>query len=313
MLNCFCFYAKHFSIVIAWYKTIDILTSRYPNSSISQRVSIKMQQSILSYLKKKYSDEIKHIAEEISSIEPKPVENPNIWQCWWQGTNNLEGITKICTNSVKNNSGKYSVILLSWRNYEKYVNIPEIIIKKHKKGKITLTELTDIMRMNLLFQNGGLWLDTTMLVTQPISKDNIELPFYTCREECRDHSYVSDYRWNTSCIGGQKNNPLFGFVAKMFEVYWTHEDELIDYYLFDYLIELGYEYVESIRNEIDNLPLNNPNKHSMQDKLNQTYNEIDWIQLLNNTKFFKLSRKVDYQNEINGHRTFYKYLSEKYS
>lgn len=312
MLNCFCFYAKHFSIVIAWYKTIDILTGRYPNSLISQRVSIKMQQSILSFLKSKYSNEIEQVVERLSSLNPEPVVKPNIWQCWWQGTKSLEGITKICTNSVNYYSGDYSVIFLSWDNYNKYVDIPDIIIRKHKDGKISLTELTDIMRMNLLFQNGGLWIDTTMLVTKQISKDDIELPFYTCKEECRDHSYVSDYRWNTSCIGGQKNNPLFGFVAKMFEVYWTHENELIDYYLFDYLIELGYEHLESIRKEIDDLPFNNPNKHLMQQKLNEKYNESEWTQLLNGTKFFKLSRKVEYQDEIDGHRTFYKYLSERY-
>lgn len=305
-------YVKPFGFKVAWYKMVTVETDRFLNTATGEYFAKKYQQTVLEYLKKKYAKEIEQLSLEFSNVKPIETSCPNIWQCWWQGEGELKDLTKICTESVKKNKGNYPVILITWDNYTDYVAIPAIVIKKYKEGKVSLTELTDIMRMNLLFQNGGLWLDTTVLVTSPITGQHVESLFFTCKEKCRDHAFISDYRWNTSCIGGKKNNPLFGFVAKMFEIYWTKEDVLIDYYLFDYFIELAYQNLSFVKDEIDKLPFNNPNKHNVQHFLNKVFEEDKIRDLMLNTMFFKLSRKTSYCEEFNGKKTLYKVLKDKY-
>lgn len=305
-------HVKPFGLKIAWYKMVTVETNRFINTSFGEYFAKRYHQSVLGYLKKRYAKEIANLSFEFSKVKPVETINPKIWQCWWQGEDGLKDITKVCTESVKDNCGKYSVVLITWDNYQEYVKIPSVAIRKYKEGKVTLTELTDIMRMNLLYQNGGLWVDTTVLVTEPITKMCVESQYFTCKEICRNHAFVSDYRWNTSCIGGQKNHPLFGFVAKMFEVYWTYEDQLIDYYLFDYLIELAYQNIKSVKDDIDKQPFNNPHKHDAQSLLNKDFNEQKFKEIKHDTMFFKLSRKAGCLEEYNGKKTLYKILKEKY-
>lgn len=61
------------------------------------------------------------------------------------------------------------------------MKIPSVAIRKYEEGKVSLTELTDIMRMNLLYQNGGLWVDTTVLVTEQITNQYVESQFSLVR------------------------------------------------------------------------------------------------------------------------------------
>lgn len=303
---------KPFGFKVAWYKMVTVETNRFLNTTFGEYFAKKYHQSVLEYLKKKYAKEIADLTSEYSKVKPIETSNPKIWQCWWQGEEGLKDVTKVCTESVKRNCGKYPVVLITWDNYKDYVKIPSVTIRKYEEGKVSLTELTDIMRMNLLYQNGGLWVDTTVLVTEQITNQNVESQFFTCKEICRNHAYVSDYRWNTSCIGGQKHHPLFGFVAKMFEVYWTYEDHLIDYYLFDYLIELAYQNLIFVKNDIDNLSYNNPHKHDAQLLLNKAFDEQSFKTLLQDTMFFKLSRKATCHEECKGKKTLYKVLKDKY-
>lgn len=95
-------------------------------------------------------------------------------------------------------------------------------------------------------------------------------------------------------MGGKKNLPIFAFVAKMFEVYWTNEYKLIDYYLLDYIIAIGYNTVSTIRNEVDNVHFNNIKKHMLQPLLDKSFDEKKWEYLTCDTKIFKLSRKTKY-------------------
>ena len=250
---------------------------------------------------------------EIASLEHVQDVKPfRIWQCWWQGSDQLSGITKICTNSVRVNSNNLPIVFITLKNYSDYVQLPRYIIEKREDGIISLTEFSDILRVNLLKKYGGLWLDATILLTDKVSDDMILRNFFTCPEKNDDCTFVSEYRWNTSVMGGRANLPLFSFVANMFNEYWAKENKLIDYYLLDYFIALAYKFIPKVKNEIDALPRNNPNKHQLQDLLNRPYSEEKWHQITSNTRIFKLSRKVDYNCTVSGKKTFYQVLLEQF-
>lgn len=114
----------------------------------------------------------------------------------------------------------------------------------------------------MLKKYGGLWIDATVLLTDKIMDEIITRDFITCPEKNDDLYFVSKYKWNTSILGGKVNLPIFSFVANMFNDYWAKENKIIDYYLFDYLIALGYRNVPKIREEIDSHPFINPQNTS---------------------------------------------------
>lgn len=306
---------KPFGFCVAWYKMIDVLTARIPMTALGNYISQKKHKSILNYLEQHYNNEIQEIAKIVSELHSNANTPLRIWQCWWQGEQYLEGITKICTNSVKENAQNIPITIITFDNYRKYAEIPQIIIDKYEKGLVTLTELSDILRTNLLWKWGGLWIDATILVTDKIADDFTKSDFITCKEICHNNTFVSKYKWNTSFMGGKQGLPLYAFVSKMFEVYWQNENKLIDYYLLDYLIALGYKHVQSIKNEIDNVHPNNPHKHVLQSLLNKSFSSEKWKDLTTDTKVFKLSRKatIPYKTfDENGNKTFYGYITEKY-
>ena len=312
----FSYYIKPFGFYVALFQTIDFIVSYKPNNTIANYILTKKHKIILKYLEEHYKNEIENITNEIQYLEiDSSCKDFNIWQCWWQGKESLTGITKICTNSVYINSGGAPIKFITLDNYKEYVNLPDIIIQKYKNGIISLTEFSDILRANLLFENGGLWIDATILLNENIIEYIKTFNFFTCPEICKNKCFVSEYRWNTSFIGGKKKLPLFFFIKKMFDSYWAKENKLIDYYLIDYLIALAYKRIPSIRMSINHVPYNNTKKHELQPLLNTPYNEEIWKDLTNTTCVFKLSRKTKYpykEYDSNNNLTFYGYLKRKY-
>ena len=87
-----------------------------------------------------------------------------IWVFWWQGMESMPPLIKACINNLKKKSGNRKVILLTKDNYSNYVNIPVNILNKVKKGQLTYTFFSDILRFNLLSKHGGIWIDATLYI-----------------------------------------------------------------------------------------------------------------------------------------------------
>ena len=57
-------------------------------------------------------------------------------------------------------------------------------------------------------------------------------------------------------------------------LYWKEEKSDIDYLLTDYLIRWAYDNIESVKDDIDILPVNNVNRGKLLPILNDEFNEI---------------------------------------
>lgn len=311
----FFIYYKPFGFNVAINKVLSMCAEHIPSAYVKEYMYEKKHISILKYLYIKYNKQIDEISQEVSKMSSIKTSNYLIWQCWWQGEENLSGITQMCVNSVKQNSENTPIRFITLENFSNYVKLPSCIIKKYQQGYISLTELSDILRVNLLWKYGGIWIDATILLNDKIMKKIKDYDFFTCPEPSRNKMFVSNYKWNTSFMGGNANLPLFAFVSKMFEVYWKNEKLLIDYYLLDYLIALAYNKIPLIKSEIDSVPFNNIMKHELQPFLNLPYNNDIWKNLTQNTCIFKLSRKTPepYIKTVGDKLTFYGFLCQKYS
>ena len=93
-----------------------------------------------------------------------PIEN-NVFVFWWDGFDNAPIIVKKCLESVKKYFMNAKVYEIDKNNYKKYTDIDSTILREFEKGNISIQTFSDILRFNLLKNNGGVWIDSTIYFT----------------------------------------------------------------------------------------------------------------------------------------------------
>ena len=109
-----------------------------------------------------------------------------VWFCWWQGIDNTPDIVKLCLNSIWKNipSDRAELHFITMENFIQYVDFPDWIIKKFLDGKISLSHLSYLLKFNLLYRYGGLWLDADDYMAKPFNDDFwASTEFYSLRSE----------------------------------------------------------------------------------------------------------------------------------
>ena len=235
---------------------------------------------------------------EDTSIKGSGKEAP-IWFFWLQGEDNLPLVPKLCLQSIRKHANGHEVIVLTADNYREYVTIPDSLIALYREGRMKAAHFADILRINLLAQQGGLWLDATMLVTADLPQEIFDMPFFSIKTENKGY-FVSQCRWAVFCLGSAKGNPLFVQLASLFEQYLTTTDLFVDYFLFDNFIDMLYQRYPVIREHIDALPLNNPRVHDMAPLLCDKVTEEEFANLTKYTYLFKLSYKLFDSSALEG-------------
>lgn len=301
-----------FGAGIAWYQLLDRVSSPVViPMSFWLKICRKKHHHIKQYLSRKYEKIFNFYNSEY--IPHVPETKPRIiWQSWWQGADRMDDLVKCCTLSVKKNSNRHKIVLVTGENFEKYVDLPPHIIAKLGKGNITLTQFSDILRMSLLNQHGGLWVDATIFLSSPLDERIFRMPLFSCKDE-KEGIFVSNYRWTGFCIGGEKGHILFDYMCRIFYAYWKDHDSLIDYFLIDYLIALGYERIPAIRQAIDAIDRNNASLYELVANINRPYSPELYARMCAETQIHKLSRKMILHDKTSsGEETFWSHLKKTY-
>lgn len=252
---------------------------------------ILKHKAILDYLVQNYPDIINAYKLRSEPSNRLSSDCP-IWICWFQGEKNMPPVVRGCYNSVKRHAGLHPVKLITADNYMEYVNIPQYITEKLDNKEISYTHFSDIIRNNLLADHGGIWLDATIYLTDELK--GWDKPFYTIKQNIpSDNSYVSDYKWTGFCMGGVKGNLLNLFVKAFFNAYYHKEKGLIDYFLIDYIIAVGYNNIPLIKKLIDDVPYSCPDLYYMQTKMALPVNNKELAKVCQRTSIFKLTWKME--------------------
>ncbi|MBR4151731.1 MAG: hypothetical protein IKT98_02090 [Selenomonadaceae bacterium] len=268
-----------------------------------RRAAFVRSEQITDFLQEKYSALTKKHSQDLINDKTCPrVKKYQIYYCWLQGEESLPPIVRCCYNSLKKNAGRYKIIFIDEKNFSKYVDIAPHIMDKFRAGKISPAHFSDVIRINLLEKYGGLWLDSTILVTEPLEnhKNLLEKPFFTQRfnkeKNYRDNfsHHVTYGRWagfiqGTSVI----HNPLFTFEKEFYNEYWREYDEVIDYLLMDFMMILAYENIPAVKKEIDDIPINNTNVHNLFPRLHDSYSNFPFDKIFADTFLYKLTYKAN--------------------
>ena len=287
------------------------------------RTAIARNEQISAFLQNKYSALIKKYSQAVIDEKTCPRVRPEDYQiyfCWLQGEENLPPIIRCCYNSLKQNAGHYKIVFIDEQNFSKYVDLPPHVLDKFKAGKITRTHFSDILRVNLLERYGGLWLDATILVTEPLEnhKDFWQMPYFTQKffheYDIKNpfSTFISYGRWTTGIQGTAiLHNPLFTFGKEIFNACLQDFESFIDYYLIDFAIALAYNNIPAVKKEIDAVPINHVNIYSAENYLNELYVNYPFDKIFKGDFLHRISYKK--QLDMNKPGTVFREIQRRYA
>lgn len=288
---------RHFynPVMAYWYALCPFL----------KKYGVSRHTAILGYLSN--SGGVNELIEKYKDYQPeekqKITDNCPIWVMWWQGFDTCPPIVAKCVASIKRNAGKHPVILLDKDNYREYIDVPRDIEQKIENEVKCLASLSDVIRFGLLSTRGGVWLDATIYVSQPITTWPLSL--YSIRHGVADPRYVLDgYRWSAFMWAAVPNEVLTTFVYKALLAYYRENDALIDYFLVDYTIATIYLNNKYVRAQVDEFPKDNLDCLELLMNLSKPYDKNRLDEILKARRFHKL----DWRHNITDDNSMFAHL-----
>lgn len=231
-----------------------------------------------------------------------------IWWLWFQGSNQAPIIVKKCLETVKYYSVKmgYDVVELNYKNLFDYINLPEAITEKWKKKKIGNANFSDLCRIILLADYGGIWIDSTVYLTNTINKSILDSDIFMFKASFLDMTVTEISNW--FMCSKYPNNPFMCSLRDSMINYWLKNNYIDDYFIFHLMAALLSKtktlskYVEEIPYYSNTYPL------LLGKKLMSPVNENELMHIFEMSSIHKLS----YKNLKNAEKnSVYEYLLYK--
>ena len=265
----------------------------------------------LPIIEKRISPIIEEFDNKETSLEKTSIEK-NIFIFWWDGLENAPTIVKICVESVKNNYPDYKIIIITKNNFKKYSNLNKIIVRDFEHGKISIQTFSDILRFNLLYNNGGMWTDATIFYREKYNLvENLKEKSFEsiCFNTSNNFLNYKDCSCSWSCylIASRKNGLFAKVMNTIYEQYYLNYGSFPIYFFTDAALMIS---------KIKHVDADVLNKVQKSD-----YNMFDLHKILNlefYTKEFEdntmIPQKLSWSIDISFNpkmKTNYEYLKEK--
>lgn len=258
------------------------------------RIEFAKQEEIKRFLKSDLSDVIEKYKEK-DIVNHKKIRPVNVWTFWGQGFENAPDIVKKCNEQLRYQAEKSKVIKiveLDLNNYKNYVKIPENIVRLYHNGSLSVVNFSDILRVFLLSQCGGGWVDATVYVSSPLD-EIYNSPIYTVKHDLfKEKEHVCKGKWSSFFMAATQRNLLFPYLQDAFSAYCEKHDFFISYFLIDCLIAIGYEEISQIKAEIDNVPQNNKGVFRLIDALKAEATDDTIQRILEENSIHKLAYQI---------------------
>ena len=234
-----------------------------------------------------------------------------VWICWWQGVDRAPELIRACLSSIERNlPNNAQTVLITQDNYSDYVTLTPAICEKFERGLISVTHLSDILRAELLYRYGGMWIDATYFVSGPVSSSLLDSDLYTLRFDPPLWGMdIQRGRWTLSLLTARKHHPAMQFLMEGLWLYWEQADELVDYFTVDYVCDAGYRHIDVIREAFDRIPPAPPAVYDLQLMMNQRISGKGRERLAADSVLYKINRRNEYAAQTgHGFETYYGYM-----
>lgn len=244
-------------------------------------------------------------------------EKFKVFVCWWQGYDNMPKLCKNCYNRLKSVlSDEFELVFITKDNYTDYASIPDYVIDKFSRGLIPVTQFSDVLRQALVYQNGGIWIDSTVWTNEGINEylRNIR-DFWSVKLDAvyNENMYgqvISGCQWSSFLLGGQRGSLVYKIVFECSCKYYKHYNVILDYFTQNLLFKMTFENVDACKKSLNMVSSSNPHLYDLKANFNQPYDEAVFKEYNADTAFFKLTYKFPYKEYVDGCPTFYKYIMD---
>lgn len=164
-------------------------------------------------------------------------ENAPVWVCWLQGMENAPRLVQVCYASVQKYCADRPIHLITSENMGDYVTLPDYVMQKYRAGIIPPAQFSDILRLALLVRYGGIWIDSTVLLTAPLPQYITHSSFFFYQNKSWGDVPLPIIGSNW-LLSGSKGHPVWQRLLDLLYAYWKREDTMMDYFIFHLFLYL---------------------------------------------------------------------------
>ncbi|MDR0304654.1 MAG: capsular polysaccharide synthesis protein [Chitinispirillales bacterium] len=204
--------------LIGWLQSGDMKKNKLKGEFVKADI-------LTNYVAKKYLPVVKSVEQKEITVTPPEI----IWQFW----DNPNGKTTpeiviSCLKSVDKFKGNFEHRILTKSTMENFSDLPNYVLDKFKKEQIDYTHFSDLLRLNLLKNHGGIWLDATGYMTDFVPKYILDEDFFVFLTGELTHF---PYSYMQSCfIRTKKGSFLCDAWHEMSMEYWKKETKKLEYF-----------------------------------------------------------------------------------
>lgn len=218
--------------------------------------------------------------------------NKIIWQYWHQGVENAPTLIQKCFESIKKYHPDYDIRIVTFDTIEKYTKIPKKYYDLLEQKKIPIAIFSDILRLYLLSEYGGTWIDSTIYLTEKIPQEILDSDFLVLQKDPK----IDNFEDKMSCffIRGNADNIWVHLIKNSLENYWAENDYLIHYFIFEHVVTMLSESSPELKKDWENMKYYSAEDTGLlQRKFFEEYDEKEFNLIKEKTSIHKLTYKKD--------------------
>lgn len=198
--------------------------------------------------------------------------------------NKAPEICKACLASLRLWHPEKKIITLDTHNLSEYISLPGYIQDKYTQGKITHAHYSDLIRIQLLAEHGGTWIDSTIFCTGRKTEYTMHLPLFV-------------YKWDSPVFAASSwfmvsypHNPVITLTRDLLFEYWKSYDYVVHYFLIHMFLKMS---AQAYKDEWEKIPyLSNQPPFHMGDAMYDNYSEDKMKYFTDISDFHKSTYKL---------------------
>ena len=276
-----------------------------PNRACLKVVVPKINYSDYYYFKRLFASRVVFFPPE-KKESTVVINKKKVWTLWLQGEDYAPDIVKACWMSLRRHlPSDFELVVLDQQKIKEYVHLPDFIELKYSSGVIKMAHYSDLIRLKLLLDYGGCWVDSTVYCSNNMLFNFLQEskpPLFVYKNILRHDDACALSNW---FIYAEPDNPILKNVYIFLIEYWKQHNKPRNYFLFHIIFKVV---IEKLANEWGKVPtVSNVEPHILATRLFDDFDEKYFNYIGNTSSFHKLSYKNN-ESDIMKTGTYYKYI-----